>query len=242
MKKNVSSIPNTLTCLNLALGCAAIVFAFQHDFITVFWLVIAACVCDFLDGFAARMLKAYSPTGADLDSLADMVSFGVVPSVVLYQMMTAGFAESSLLPMAAFLVAVFSALRLAKFNNDPRQSEEFRGLATPASAIFVVSLGAIAACGGVCPALLPALSDPVVLLATVVALCGLMVCDIPMFSFKFKNFGLKNNLVRYIFILFAAVVVLLLEYAAPAVIILAYVLVSLFRRIFSSKVADAKTP
>ena len=241
MKKILFLIPNILTCLNLAMGCIAIAFAFQRDFITVFWLVIAACVFDFFDGFAARMLKAYSPIGADLDSLADMVSFGVAPSMVLYQMLTLSFAERPLLPFVAFLIAVFSGLRLAKFNNDLRQSEEFRGLATPASAIFVVSLGAIAILDGIYSGLLQVLSNPVVLSVIIVLLCVLMVCDLPMFSFKFKNFVFKDNIVRYLFILFAAVVVILLKYAAPTVIILVYILVSFFRWIFRRKPAEAKT-
>jgi len=231
MKKLTSYIPNTLTCMNLAAGCAAIVFAFQGEFVTVFWLITAACVFDFFDGFAARMLKAHSVIGADLDSLADMVSFGVLPSVVLFQMLKLSETAGSItLPISflAFFVAIFSALRLAKFNNDTRQSEEFRGLATPASTLLVVSLGTqVSVDGSMYTTLVPYFLNPAFLVCLIIFLCAIMVSDLPMFSFKFKKFGLRDNAVRYVFVLFSLSAVVLFRYLAPAIIILAYILVSL---------------
>ncbi|OZA56958.1 MAG: CDP-diacylglycerol--serine O-phosphatidyltransferase, partial [Sphingobacteriales bacterium 39-40-5] len=139
MKKH---IPNSVTCLNLFSGCLGIVFAFQGNLIWASYAIVIAAVFDFFDGMLARLLKAYSDIGKELDSLADMVSFGVLPSVIIYQL----FALSpqidfgaDWLSFSAFIIAVFSALRLAKFNIDTRQSENFIGLPTPANALLIAS-------------------------------------------------------------------------------------------------------
>ena len=196
MKKH---IPNAITCCNLLCGLLAIVVAFQTGKLILSLLfVLMAAVFDFFDGFAARALKAYSPIGKELDSLADMVSFGVAPAIVGY-VYANSFPYVALLPL---FIAVFSALRLAKFNIDSRQSENFIGLATPACAILFISLTAY-------------FSDTAnvanlgwrywIPIALVPILCFLLVSEIPMFSMKLKNFSFKDNKVRFIFLVIVIV-------------------------------------
>ena len=132
----IRHIPNTITSLNLLSGCFATIFALQGNFTTAFLCIIAGAVCDFCDGLAARALKAYSPMGKELDSLADMVTFGVAPAMIMYRFQ----AEANFLVYLPLLIAVFSGLRLAKFNIDTRQSENFIGLATPSCALICGSL------------------------------------------------------------------------------------------------------
>lgn len=177
-------IPDFITCLNLACGVSGIVFAFRGRFDVAFPLMLAGALFDFLDGLAARLLDAYSPLGKELDSLCDVVTFGVLPSVMLYNLASICSFGDSFWCWIPLLIAVFSALRLAKFNVDERQHESFLGLPTPACAMlsgaicyFVVfnqfSFLAIW-CGG--PVFLPVYS---------VVMCALLVCEIPMFSIKF---------------------------------------------------------
>ena len=184
-------IPDTITSMNLLCGIIGVVFAFKGRFEIAFPMMLGAAVCDFCDGLAARALKAYSDLGKELDSLADMVSFGVLPSVMLYNLMKAcSFGESALC-FIPLLLAVFSGLRLAKFNIDDRQHESFLGLPTPAAAMLCGSLCYFAAseptswfaiwCGG--KLFIPALT---------LALCALLVCEIPMFSLK--KFGDRKPL------------------------------------------------
>lgn len=226
MKKLYSWVPNFLTICNLLCGCLAIYFAIFRSFELVFWAIIAAAVFDFLDGFAARMLDARSPIGGDLDSLADMVSFGVAPAMTLFALLQVSIGATAVImpyyAFAAFALAAFAALRLAKFNVDTRQTEEFRGLPTPAMSLFFVSLAVVY--NNVWP--LESLCGLSVLGVMLVLFCGLMVCDMPMFSFKFKSFGLKKNILRYLFAIFAVIMVLWLGFAAPAVIIMSYIVVS----------------
>ena len=135
-------IPNTLTCLNLFSGCLAVVMAFDGQFTLAFAFILLSAVFDFFDGLAARALDAHSPIGKDLDSLADDVSFGVAPASMLFNLLQQmAVAQSwggarALLPYVAFLIAIFSALRLAKFNNDSRQTTSFIGLPVPANALY----------------------------------------------------------------------------------------------------------
>lgn len=218
--------PNFLTICNLLCGCAAILFALQGMFTVTFWLIIAAAVFDFCDGFAARLFKAYSPMGKELDSLADMVSFGVAPAMAVFSLLQIHVSGSAIpVPIyayAAFLLAAFAALRLAKFNIDTRQSEEFLGLPTPAMSLFFVSY--VVSYNEVIASDSP--MKIYVTLALVALFSAAMVCEVPMFSFKFKTFGLRENLLRYFFALFAVIMVVVFGYAAPALIIIAYVLLS----------------
>lgn len=185
-------IPNFITSLNLACGAVAIVFTFRGRFETAFALMLAAALFDFLDGMAARALGAYSPMGRELDSLADMVSFGILPSMMLFNLMrSCSFGENPLC-FTALLIAVFSGLRLAKFNIDERQHENFIGLPTPACALF---------CGALCdyvvhaPVSLPALWSAGVVFIPVLSVClsALLVCEIPMFSMKLSAASLKTR-------------------------------------------------
>lgn len=198
-------IPNIFTSLNLSSGCIATVMAFHGEYLwVVVWVVIAA-MFDFLDGFSARMLKAYSPSGKELDSLADMVSFGLAPSMTVFHFLSENIYRISdnpiiteYLPYFAFLLAVFSGLRLAKFNVDERQSESFIGLNTPANALFWVSF-----CYGIvydAPMVTTLLMYTVLVGILVFSL--LMVSEIPMFSLKVKTIKFKGNEHRYFLIIF----------------------------------------
>ncbi|MDE6499700.1 MAG: CDP-diacylglycerol--serine O-phosphatidyltransferase, partial [Rikenella sp.] len=178
---------------------------------------------DFFDGFAARMLGVGSPIGKELDSLADMVSFGLVPAVVVFRLLSPAGAEAiDCTAWGGFLIAAFSALRLAKFNVDERQHEEFRGLPTPACALFFVSLPML---GGATEWL----TNPFVLLTTTLLFSVLLVCDMPMFSLKFKSFGFATNKLRYFFLALSVILIVWLRLAAPAAIILAYIVISTLR-------------
>lgn len=209
MKKH---IPNAITCCNLLCGVLAIVAAFQTGLLVLSLLfVLMAAVFDFFDGFAARALKAYSPIGKELDSLADMVSFGVAPAIVGYQY-AYSFGEI-LAPKAVFpvvvvlplFIAVFSALRLAKFNIDSRQSENFIGLATPACAILFISLTAYFSDTAITVNVVTLGWWYWIPIALVPILCFLLVSEIPMFSMKLKNLSFKDNRVRFIFLLIVIV-------------------------------------
>lgn len=187
-------IPNTITSLNLLSGCFATVYALNGNFKCAFLFIIAGAVFDFCDGLAARALKAYSPMGKELDSLADMVTFGVAPAMILYRFQ----AESGFLIYLPLLIAVFSGLRLAKFNIDTRQSENFIGLATPSCALICGSLIYAAETYPQLAGFLTAYSYIVPMLALI--LCYLLVCEIPMFSFKFKSLKWKDNQARFTFL------------------------------------------
>ena len=224
MKKILAFIPNLLTLCNLLSGCTAVAVLFlRGDFRLAFGLVIAAAVFDFFDGFAARRLGVGSALGKELDSLADMVSFGLVPAVVVFRLLSPAGAEAiDCTAWGGFLIAAFSALRLAKFNVDERQHEEFRGLPTPACALFFVSLPML---GGATEWL----TNPFVLLTTTLLFSVLLVCDMPMFSLKFKSFGFATNKLRYFFLALSVILIVWLRLAAPAAIILAYIVISTLR-------------
>lgn len=225
MNRIARLLPNTLTCLNLLFGCVAIVYAFQGYFVTAFWAVIVSVAFDFCDGFAARLLKVHSPLGKELDSLADMVSFGVAPSVVLFAV---GMRTAESTNFVPFLIAIFSALRLAKFNLDPRQTTGFIGLPTPANALFFLALGYAFQHD---PAGFPAraVADPVFRTVAVLVMSFLLVSEVPMFALKFKSYGWRGNEVRYSFLAFALVLLVLLGVTAIPYIILAYILYSLVK-------------
>lgn len=180
-------IPNFITSMNLLCGVVGVVFAFKTRLDIAFCLMLVAAAMDFLDGFAARLLNAYSDMGKELDSLADLVSFGVLPSLMLYSLMrTSMYSELDFLCWIPLLIAVFSALRLAKFNIDDRQKSSFLGLPTPACALLCASL-----CYFVCmePASFLAAwaSGPVFIPLLSLALCVLLVSELPMFSMKFSK-------------------------------------------------------
>lgn len=230
MKIKFFTIPNLLTLGNLLCGsCAAIVLLTSGDFATAFWLVVAAAVCDFFDGFAARLLGCASPIGVQLDSLADMVSFGLVPALALFSMYGAAPAMSGLSGAAAgaaqyvtLIVAAFSALRLAKFNIDDSQHTEFCGLPTPANGLLCLSLGMLVQGGAL-------VMPKEAVLATAFVTAFLLISPIRMFALKFKGFGWRGNELRYSFIILAAAIAALLTRYAVPVIILLYIIVSTVR-------------
>jgi len=189
MKKH---IPNFITCLNLFSGCIAAYLAFKGNYQGAFIAILLASVFDFLDGFAARLLKAYSPMGKELDSLADMVSFGLAPGAIVFSLLS----ETGLnewLPFLGFLIPVFSGLRLAKFNIDDRQTTSFIGLPVPANAIFWA---------GLVYSFSPFLLDTVwLLLILIIVFSYLLVSELPMFSLKFRNVSWADNQTQYIFLI-----------------------------------------
>lgn len=211
--KLLKYLPNTITCLNLLSGSVAVILAFRDDFDMALAMIVLAAVFDFLDGLAARLLHAYSDIGKELDSLADTVSFGLAPSLILYNYL-AGF-TSGIHPYVCYiplLIAAFSALRLAKFNLDTRQSESFLGLPVPASALFAASLAAFA--GHYEYIANTFLANNWAIPAVSVILCALLVSELPMFSMKLKTLKWKDNAQRFTFlciIIPAAVILLILK-------------------------------
>lgn len=226
------NIPNFLTCCNLVCGCLAIVQTFEGNLVWAAYLVGIAAIFDFFDGFAARLLNVSSPIGKDLDSLADMVTFGVVPGVILYKIIFMTYLNANLsvsfelienklfLCYVAFLIPVFSAIRLAKFNNDTRQSESFIGLPTPANAVFICSLILI-------PKEYSEMLSPFILCLLAVVLSLLLVAPIPLFALKFKSFGWKGNEIRYVFLGLSLALLISLQYLGIPLIIVLYIVLSL---------------
>lgn len=248
-------IPNAITCGNLLCGCLGIVASFDNRLDFAFYFVMLAAVLDFLDGFAARLLKVSSAIGKDLDSLADMVTFGVLPGFIMFRMiafssMVLGNEVSTLFKLISFTIPVFSAIRLAKFNNDPRQTDSFIGVPTPANTILISSLGYVifgafrpsAATGWqfILPSTDPwkglqFLNHPYYLCGITVIMSLLLVSEIPLFALKFKNFGWPDNKVRYIFLIIATVLLILFQVTALPFIILLYILLSLIINITTTK-------
>lgn len=223
MKKHV---PNFLTCCNLLCGCLGIVFILEDRGIPAAYFVWIACIFDFLDGFAARILKVTSPIGKELDSLADVVSFGVLPSLVMYKLIASSTA-SEVLPYTAFLIAVFSALRLAIFNVDETQRDSFKGLNTPANTLFITSLPLISASVG------PFLYQTWVLITITTIFSFLLVSRIEIFALKFKNFTWAENKLRFTFIILSVLLLAVLQFVAIPLIILLYIALSLGSKAFS---------
>lgn len=220
-------IPNTVTCLNLFSGCVAAVMAFEARYELAFLFIVLSAVFDFFDGMLARLLKAYSNIGKDLDSLADDVSFGLAPSLIVFsllrEMCFPGQGINALIPFLAFLISVFSALRLAKFNNDTRQTTSFIGLPVPANALFWASLAS-----GYHDILTAGSIHPLVVVALVCLFSWLLVSEIPMFSLKFKNLSWKDNKVSFSFLAVCIVLLAFLPVKGMALCIVWYILLSVF--------------
>lgn len=223
-------IPNAITCLNLLSGCLGIVFAFQGELVFAGYAILIAAIFDFLDGMLSRLLKAYSEIGKELDSLADMVSFGVLPSVIIYQLFLQSPQLGSLstwLNFSAFLIAIFSALRLAKFNIDVRQTENFIGLPTPANALLIASFPMIIDQGNFL--LSSYILNPFFLFVFSLGMGILLVTEIPLISLKFKSIRLSDNLLRYILLFSSLILLLIFKFAAVPIIIFLYFLISLIQ-------------
>ena len=222
-------IPNTITCCNLISGCIATYWAFQGEFKFALLFIVIGAVFDFFDGMTARLLHVSSPIGKELDSLADDITFGFAPSAIIFswlneQMAVANsslFTLHSSLPYLAFIMAAFSALRLAKFNLDERQAMGFIGLPTPANALFWGSL--IVGAGDFLA------SSPYYVygvIAAVFVFSYLLIAEIPMFALKFKTWGWKGNEVKYIFLLTSIILLAFLQISGLAAVIAWYILLS----------------
>lgn len=223
-------IPNAITCLNLFSGCVGVVLAFEGLLIEAGYAILIAAIFDFMDGLFARLLHVSSPIGKELDSLADMVSFGFLPSVIIFKMLDATPAVAyggKWIQYLAFLIAIFSALRLAKFNLDTRQSTIFIGLPTPACALFILSLPHIALSKD--PIISAYVENPLILITLTLALSFLLVSEIPLMSLKFKDFSFNNNLHRYLLLIGAFILILVLQLAAIPLIIILYIILSLIQ-------------
>ena len=221
-------IPNTITCLNLISGCIATYYAFQADYSMALLFIVIGAVFDFFDGMSARLLHVSSPIGKELDSLADCITFGFAPSAIVFSFLNSqlSIVNYQFMPYLAFIMAAFSALRLAKFNLDERQALGFIGLPTPANALFWGSLiWSLDWQRWFEPYLLPAFWLYVVL-ALIPISCYLLVSEIPMFALKFKTWGWKGNEVKYIFLLTCIPLLLLLGVSGLAAIIAWYVILS----------------
>ncbi len=230
MKKH---IPNTITLLNLLAGFFAVVAALTGDPLLAGWLVVLASVFDFFDGFMARLLKAYSELGKQLDSLADLVSFGVAPAAVLYSLISRGGAGEDLSLLYLFapaLVVGASALRLARFNIDPSQESSFRGLPTPASGLFFATLPHLL------PHLPPALHDPRLLSLTALLFALLMTSRIPLFSLKIKpgTSSFREMLPPILLLAIALPLLILFNLRAIPGIIILYIFMALVANLFNA--------
>jgi len=235
MKKH---IPNFLTSMNVLCGSIACVMALNSNYFAVICLVCLAAIFDFFDGFAARLLKSYSPMGKELDSLADMVSFGLAPTLMVFNYLTLNIffytAYGSFfyyLPYICFLLVIFSALRLAKFNIDERQSTSFIGLPTPANALFWISL-------------IYSLSNKGIetqsysffpILIAIIIFSLLLTAEIPMFSLKVKSLKLKGNELRYALILFMIGAIILFDFAGISLGIIFYIFISILNNYLRKK-------
>jgi CDP-diacylglycerol--serine O-phosphatidyltransferase len=209
-------IPNALTCANLFSGCIGIVYAFNGDLKTVAFFVLISGIFDFFDGFAARLLHTKSAIGKELDSLADMISFGFLPGVVMFQLLGG---STNHLAYAGFLIAIFSALRLAKFNIDERQTEEFVGLNTPMNTFFIISLPYLAD-------QFTWVTNTYILLAITIICSLLLVSEIKLFSMKINGLNWRKNKFKFIFLILSIVLFAFLKFAALPIILILYILFS----------------
>ena len=224
MKKH---IPNTITCCNLISGCIATYWAFNSEYELALLFIVIGAVFDFFDGMTARLLHVSSPIGKELDSLADDITFGFAPSAIIFSWLSGyHFHElpspiAFLMPFTAFIMAAFSALRLAKFNLDERQSMGFIGLPPPANALFWGSL--IVGAGQFLT------SSPIYIYGTIAVMLlfsYLLIAELPMFALKFKTWGWKGNEVKYIFLLTCIPLLIIFKVSGLAIIIAWYALLS----------------
>ena len=219
-------IPNTITCCNLLSGCMAVMAAFNADaWHTLLW-VVAGALFDFCDGLSARLLKSYSPIGKELDSLADLITFGLAPAMLcmmkLREFSYQNDVIASMLPYIGLAIVVFAALRLAKFNTDERQTSSFLGLAVPANALFW--------CGFFQLELSAVPGAPGYIGSLALIFSALMVSEIPMFSLKFKNLKWADNKVRFIFLTVSVVILILLRERGLAAVIGWYIILSILTK------------
>ena len=231
-------VPNAITLLNLFCGCIAMVFALNNDFEMAFYFVSLGIFLDFFDGFFARLFQVSSPLGLQLDSLADMVTSGVVPGVVMYQLLGSSGGYPKLgwavepFPFLGFLIALGSCYRLANFNIDTRQTDSFIGLPTPANALFILSLPLVLRHSD-SMLVLELLTNPWVLIAIIFLSVYLLNAEIPLFSLKIKTFGLQKNALQIGFLVASLLLLVFFQYAGIPLVIVFYILLSVANNAFA---------
>ena len=227
-------IPNSITLLNLFCGCIALVFVSRLDFEMAFYMVCLGIFLDFFDGFFARLFKVSGPLGLQLDSLADMVTSGVVPGYIMFFMLSNSQHEISSnpwIPFLGFIVTLGSCYRLAVFNLDTRQTNSFIGLPTPANALFILSLPLVLKYSDSL-FVLEFLTNQWVLLVIIVFSASLLNAEIPLFSLKIKKFNLKDNALQIVFLFLSFLLLIFFQYLGIPLIIIGYVLLSVVSNIF----------
>ncbi len=218
MKKH---IPNAITCANLFSGCIGIVFAFKGELETAAYFVLLSGIFDFFDGMVARLLNVKSEIGKQLDSLADMISFGFLPGIVMFKLLSLSDYQSTYLPYLGFVITIFSALRLAKFNIDERQNEDFIGLNTPMNTLFIVSLPFIAKD-------YPEIVGSSIILISIISLTSyLLVSEIKIFSFKLSDLDWRKNKMKFIFLFLSLILIAFLKFVAIPFILILYITLSI---------------
>ena len=241
----IKQIPNIITSLNLLCGCVAIMFAVSGDLVSASFFAFAGIFLDFFDGLAARVLNAQSQVGLQLDSLADVVTSGVLPGIVMVQLLSEALTGNSLditaifsstsnntsiesyLPFIGLLIAVASGYRLAKFNVDTRQTTSFIGLPVPANTLLILSLPLIISFQA-SQQITEVILTPWFLIIITLVSCVLLNAEIPLFGLKFKTWNFKDNAVRYLFLIASILLLVVLKFIAIPIIIFLYILVSLF--------------
>jgi CDP-diacylglycerol--serine O-phosphatidyltransferase len=247
IKKN---IPNAITCCNLFCGCLSIIKIFEGDLILGSYLIGLSILFDFFDGFFARLLKVSSSIGKDLDSLADMVTFGLAPALIMFKLIGASCVlqlnsylveinpidHPVFLPQyLALIITIFSAIRLAKFNNDSRQFNSFIGLPTPANAIIICSLPLISEFQPNLILINSTIHSLNFLICFSLLSSYLLVAEIPMFALKFKNFKWRDNKLRFVFLIMSLLFILVFKFLAIPIIVIIYILLSIVNNIFLKK-------
>ncbi len=233
----IRQIPNLITCLNLFSGCLAVVFAFSSDLLTASVLIFVAGLFDFFDGFVARLLKVHSEFGKSMDSLSDIVSFGLAPSCILFQLMVisvknsdpgfqfaSGHYYETILVSSSFLIAIFSGIRLARFNTDTRQIHSFIGIPTPANAFLIASIPYIIINNSF---IAFHILNIWVLVIISVILSYLLICELPMISLKFNNFSIRENIYKYVLLAGSLILIIVCRVSAIPLIFIFYIAVSL---------------
>lgn len=239
-------IPNIITLLNLFCGCIALVFASQNQFEMTYFFVCLGIFFDFFDGFFARLFKVSSPLGLQLDSLADMVTSGVVPGFVMFKMMLQAYGENFvfdtnswnhynvLFSFLGFVITLGACYRLANFNIDTRQTDSFIGLPTPANALFILSLPLVLKYSNI-DFIATNLTCIRVLLIISFVSAYVMNAEIPLFSLKIKNFSFQKNALQIFFLITSLILLLLFKYLGISLVIVFYVLLSVIQNFFLKK-------
>ncbi|MDD5570475.1 MAG: CDP-diacylglycerol--serine O-phosphatidyltransferase [Bacteroidales bacterium] len=238
-------IANAVTCINILCGCFAVISLINRELWMASYFVYLAVIFDFIDGFVARALNVKSEFGKQLDSLADAISFGLVPGILMYRLIFISISISNInispyFACFGFLITVFSLLRLAKYNLDIRQEEHFIGLPTPANAIFIMSFPLILQ-NPYCSffsneyLFIVIILNPIVLISLTFIVSALLISEIPLFALKFKTFSLKENKLVYSFLFISIILLAIFYFIAIPMITILYIILSLFNNISKSK-------